>query len=89
MPRMSISIPDDIRKDMEEFIDEVNWSAIASAAFTVKIKELREQAERRAMYHKVAREICEATSTHSNGTNWPDIAADAFVAEVARLQDKP
>ncbi|HIG93373.1 MAG: hypothetical protein QT02_C0011G0036 [archaeon GW2011_AR9] len=39
MGTLSVSVPDDLKVQMEE-LDEVNWSAVARKAFEEKVKEV-------------------------------------------------
>ena len=40
MVNITLSIPDDLKKNMDTFL-EINWSAIARQAFAEKIKDLQ------------------------------------------------
>lgn len=40
MPTITLSIPEDIKKDMDESKD-INWSAVAREAIKTKISQLR------------------------------------------------
>lgn len=40
MPTITLSVPEDIKKDMEES-KEINWSAVAREAIKIKIAQLR------------------------------------------------
>ena len=40
MPTFTVSIPEDIRKKMEEH-PEINWSEYLKARFVIRIKELK------------------------------------------------
>lgn len=41
MARTTISIPDEIKQQMDEVGDEANWSAIATSAFLAEINKLK------------------------------------------------
>jgi hypothetical protein len=40
MPTITLSVPEDIKKDMEES-KEINWSAVAREAIKIKIAQLK------------------------------------------------
>jgi len=40
MPTITLSVPEDIKKDMEES-REINWSAVAREAIKTKVAQLR------------------------------------------------
>jgi metal-responsive CopG/Arc/MetJ family transcriptional regulator len=48
MARINVSIPDELKKEMDGVA--LNWSAIASAAFAAAIKEAEESEKKLAAY---------------------------------------
>jgi hypothetical protein len=89
--RQNISIPADLKRRMDKVSDQVNWSAIACAAFEIKLGEIAATKERKDMNDVIQRlrglaqeEANEMFATgKSDGEDWAK--QDATPAELRRL----
>jgi hypothetical protein len=93
MARMTISIPNDVRKRMERVKDAVNWSAIAAGAFEHKLGEIASKQKEKSMENVVAR-LRASKLTHAShqnkegydaGVRWANDTAD--YDDLVRLRD--